>query len=402
MDIKKYTAKNRQRALETTSLKLGYNATILNHKKFGEDVDTLTQQATTQALKNAQDSLIESFLNQSKRSSLPEIKPSDNGSSNIHDEDTIESLKKEVRSLRQIVEGQLSVLTEHKKQEQSSVREGSVKQLAKLGIQPQLLETLIRQTGNPEEKTVHEVTSAVLSNLSAKISVNENKIVSSGGTVTFIGPSGVGKTTTLAKLAGLYVKKHGAGSIVLICTDADRAGAYKQLRKIGEDLSVPAIKAGNTTELSQLLLALKQKKLILIDQGNLTQQEVRTPTILMTKNIADQHIQHFLVIPATTEYTTLHHLAQSLTAEVEGCILTKVDEAANLGDALSTLVRTKLPIAYWTDTSSIDDFLHQATAQELITKAVTMAGKANTSISKERFGERPSHALSQQVIRKPA
>jgi flagellar biosynthesis protein FlhF len=298
--------------------------------------------------------------------------PSPSITTHTNHKDTVENLRNEIHSLRRLMETQPNVPTTTKKPKTLPTHADTVKQLAKLGIQPHLILDLIKSIPNLEKKTAHEVTSNALSTLSTQITADKSNILLTAGIITLIGPKTAGKTTTLVKIAQLHSQKFGMDSTVLVSADIQRKNAYEQLQEFGKNISVPVVKATNPTEISQLLLAMKDKRLILIDSGHLTQQEVQAPSSLVTKQITSKNIRHYLMLPATRKYAVLSHLIKSLADEVESCMITRIDETASLGRALSVIASHKLPVSYWTDGPYPVNSLQKATAQYLITKAVTM------------------------------
>lgn len=390
IEIKKYTANTSKDALNTIYKELGYDATILRVQMTEDGVEIIASARVSPAPSptnpklNPQSTPRNSVLHLSKPGEaglcLSLVTSADTTQSSIPPDETVSNLKDEVRKLRSLMTTQRETYRKRRKLEKHPMQADCVKQLKNLGLQPRLIKQLLEQVANPEKKTVHEITSIALSNLSAQITISENSITSKGGIATLIGPAGAGKTSTLAKLAKLHVKEHGADSTVIISGDNHGMGAYEKLLEIGEDISVPVVKAKNHAELSQLLLALNNKRLVLIDPGNLSQKELKNPSCLATKNIKGQTIRHYLVMAATAKYKVLNHLANGLATDVESCIITKVDEATDLGNMLSMLVNSKLKISFWTDSPQSDGILHKATAQHLITKAVTIIGNTPESI----------------------
>ena len=360
------TATINKNALETTHEKRGGNIFVPQSRIFGQHSERTNVLQDRRLPPWNSPSIKLATASNELVNAIPSI------TTPINHKDTVENLRNEIHSLRRLMETQPSTPTLTKKSKTPPTYADTIRQLAKLGIQPHVILDLIKSTPNLEKKTVHEVTSSALSILSTRITVDKSNILSISGVITLIGPKAAGKTTTLVKIAQLHSQKFGTDSTLLVSADIQRENAYEQLQKFGTDISVPVVKATSPTEISQLLLAMKDKRLILIDSGHLTRQEAQNPASFVTKQITGMNIRHYLMLPATRKYVILNHLMKSLANEVESCIITRVDETTNLGRALSVIASHKLPVSYWTDSPYPVNSFQKATAQHLITKAVTM------------------------------
>ena len=192
--------------------------------------------------------------------------------------------------------------------------------------------------------------------LLASIQVTDRDLIQSGGVFSVIGASGVGKTTTVAKLAARYALLHGRASVGLISTDAFKIGGQDQLATFGKLLGI-SVQTAHDEE--QLTFALKQnmdKQLVLIDSAGMSERDVRMNQHLARIKMHGGYAKNLLIASATSQPGLADVvLSEYAHAPVFGTVLTKIDEAVNLGSGLSTLLQTAVPMAYSCDGQSLSD-----------------------------------------------
>ena len=222
-----------------------------------------------------------------------------------------------------------------------------------------------------------------LINFSAALPILGKDLIEDGGVFAFLGSAGVGKTTTIGKLATRYVLDHGADSIALITTDRFRIAAHEQLRTYGKILgiSVQAVDESNTLE--SLLDALRHKKLVLIDTAGISVNHKSFE--IQRKQLADlrDRLNPVLLLSTTSQ-------AQVQAAELKAfsslqpvaSILTKTDEAVRLGESFGLLMSQKCPVAYTTHGQSIPDDIAIGESNNLISRAVALSRQR--SITKDQ------------------
>jgi len=284
----------------------------------------------------------------------------------------ISSMREEISKLRGMMEKQFSKAVP--KKEENPIRDTLQKQFLRIGLNNSLAGALVNTMQNIDELTPQMATREALALLSRQIRTSNDDILTTGGIVVLLGSAGSGKTTTLAKLASQFIQRHLSKDIILVSTDTVRIGAQEQLLAYGQLLGIPVLKAKDQNEINQILSAVGDKKLVLVDSASLTQNDLMNPKSLPTMQTGVKNVKHYLVMPASMQTATLEHIVASLsTADVlEAGIITKVDDSVNLGSALSAAIQHKLPIAYWSDGQDIASHLHTAKPQNLISKAVTM------------------------------
>ena len=188
------------------------------------------------------------------------------------------------------------------------------------------------------------------------------------GVVALLGPTGAGKTTTIAKLAVRFALRHGRDELALVTTDRYRLAAYEQLKALGRIIDVPVRLVEENTNLNKVLRSLRDKSLVLIDTAGFQQADDERRQQLEALESANVNIKKLLVLPCTNQDSTLPQAAYDLLAKsrIDACILSKTDETMSFGEVISLVVEKALPVAYITNGQSIPDDLQTAHAESLI------------------------------------
>ncbi len=284
----------------------------------------------------------------------------------------ISSMRQELSRLRGMMENQFSNMHMGLWAKSSPARASVLQRMTELGLTENLATKIVSSLKNIDNATPQLAARDALAALAKEIRVTGDKISKKGGTIVFIGPAGAGKTTTIAKLALQFTQQHGNDDIVLISTDTSRFGAHEQLAAYGRLLGIPVLRATEKDQIRELISAMQNKKMVLVDTAGLTQQDLRNPKSIATMALQIPNIQHYLVMPATAQYQILDRIISSFSRQdIAGAIMTKLDEAANLGELLSSAISNQLPISYWTEESKITSALHVANPRQLVEKAVS-------------------------------
>jgi flagellar biosynthesis protein FlhF len=197
----------------------------------------------------------------------------------------------------------------------------------------------------------------------------EPNIEDQGGIFALIGATGVGKTTSTAKLAALFAAKHGAHNLGLITLDAYRMGAHEQLRAYGRILNVPVHIAHDRAALEDLLELLAGKKMILIDTAGMPQRDARTREML--EMVSHKSIRKLLVVNASAQGDAIEDVLVAYQAhKCAGVVLSKLDEAVKLGPALDALIRHKTKILGVANGQRVPEDWHRLTATSLVHRAL--------------------------------
>lgn len=191
--------------------------------------------------------------------------------------------------------------------------------------------------------------------------------------IALVGPAGMGKTTTLAKLAARYVLKYGAQQIALVSMDSYRIGAQEQLKTLGRILNVSVTHVDPGQSLTQALAPLARKRVVLIDTAGLPATDPALKMQLETLASRGVKARNYLVLAATSQSQVLKAAYHSYKrCGLSGCILTKLDEAASLGEVLGLAIGQHLPVAYLADGPRIPDDLQIPRSHQLVSRAVSL------------------------------
>jgi flagellar biosynthesis protein FlhF len=282
-----------------------------------------------------------------------------------------ESMRFELNGLRELLEVQLGSLAWNQLQGSRPAQANLWRRLQRVGLSGPLSRDLLEMIPDIEEP--RQAWRMLLAHLARMIEVPEVEPLEEGGVIAMVGPAGMGKTTTLAKLAARYVLKYGAQNIALVSMDSFRIGAQEQLKTLGRILNVPVTHVDPGQSLAQALEPLLRKRVVLIDTAGL---QASDPALRMQlESLAGRGIKsrNYLVLATTSQKQVLTAAYQSYKrCGLAGCILTKLDETASLGEVLSLAISHELPVAYLTDGPRIPDDLHIPRRHQLVTRAVNV------------------------------
>ncbi len=284
--------------------------------------------------------------------------------SNVHDE---------LKLLRGLLQGQFAENDWARRQQQNPIEAELLKRLVNLGLPVELAESYATVNENAE---LDDAWYGVAASFAHDIPVAKADIIESGGCYALVGPTGVGKTTSIAKLAAMAVKQYGADSVALISTDSYRIAAHQQLEIYAQIMGVEVTSVTDADGLDQALRSFADKKLVLIDTAGIGQRDRRLTEQLACLNVSNHNINHLLVLSATSQLANLHESVKRFGQfRLQGAILTKLDEATSLGKVLATIIRAKLALYYITDGQNVPDDIHQAKAHQLVTEAISLANQ---------------------------
>jgi flagellar biosynthesis protein FlhF len=283
----------------------------------------------------------------------------------------VERLEEEMRSLRTLMESQLRVLEWRRYARHHPLQSELMRRLAGLGLAPRLAREVVEDLG--EAALGEQGWDLALRSLGARIPVLGEDLTESGGMFALVGATGVGKTTTVAKLAARFVMRHGRKDIALVSTDNYRIGAYDQLRAYARILDVPLYVAEDAAGLARTLDGLSDRRLVLVDTAGMSQRDTRLMEQMRNLRSASARLQSLLVISASAQRAMTREAVQRFShLHLAGCVLTKLDEAAQLGDALGAVIDAQLPVAWLGTGQRVPEDLVTARAERLVARAVEM------------------------------
>lgn len=263
----------------------------------------------------------------------------------------------EIRSLRKMVEQHLAGFAWGETARTQPVKTEIMRQMLDTGFSPQFSRELL--TDLPLEFDQSQAMAWVkgAADRSLMTISNEGDIVDRGGVYALVGPTGVGKTTTTAKLAARCVLRHGPSKVALVTTDGYRIGAHEQLRIYGRILGVSVHLLKDAAELRQTLRELQNKHMVLVDTMGMSQKDKLVPEL--TDMLAGCDVQRLLLLSSTSRGDTLDDVVRAYQGEqLAGCILTKIDEAASLATPLDVIMRHGLKLYYVSNGQRVPEDLH--------------------------------------------
>lgn len=277
-------------------------------------------------------------------------------------------LMAEMKQMRQMIAGQLASLSWFDNVRRSPTQTRLLRQMLANGFSPVLARYLIERlpADGSEAQADQWLQDALVRNLRC---VGADSIQRTGGVFALVGPTGVGKTTTTAKLAARFALEHGPASVGLITVDTYRMAASDQLRAFGRILNIPVHTARDAASLADLLDLFAGKKLVLVDTVGLGQRDRRLAELFAA--LPAGRLQRLLVLNAGAQGEMLEEVVQAYGAgRGTRCVISKLDEAARCGAALDVVIRHQLQLEGFTNGQRVPEDWHDARAQLLVHKAL--------------------------------
>lgn len=279
--------------------------------------------------------------------------------------DQLNSIKAELESIKNVLKFQVNGLAEEKNRRKNPVHQYLLEELKKMGISKKLAQQFVEFLPNQIDQK--QGWRYVLRLLSNRIHVGANDILTQSGVVALVGPTGTGKTTTIAKLAAKYAQKYGSEQVAMITIDTYRIAAFEQLATYGKIIGCVVKKAYNSQELNDALYQLRNKKLVLIDTAGFSQRDERLIEQLKQYEVnVNMNIKKYLILPAGAQYQVLNQTVKAYRGtQLNGCIFSKLDESYSLGEALSVMIENDLSLSYVTDGQRVPEDIKLADAANL-------------------------------------
>ena len=276
----------------------------------------------------------------------------------------------ELRAMRGLMETQLAELSWTTTAQREPHKSEVLRAMLAAGFSSTLSRYLIEKlpAGKDSAASLRWIKTVLSRNVSAM--TNEDAIMAQGGVFALVGPTGVGKTTSTAKLAARCVMRHGPEKLALITTDAYRIGGHEQLRIYGKILGVMVHSVKDEADLRIALKELRSKHTVLIDTVGVSQRDqmVTEQVAMLSETGAD--VQRLLCLNATSTNETLSEVVRAYQGSgLAGCIMTKLDEAASIGSVLDVVIRQKLKLFYISTGQRVPEDLHLADRAMLVDRA---------------------------------
>jgi flagellar biosynthesis protein FlhF len=292
-------------------------------------------------------------------------------------------MQQEMASIRSLLEHQVSGLMWQDMAQKDPQRAVLVNRLLALGLNEQIADQIAGYV--PEQAHEKQAWAQATQLIAQQINTTQNDIIQRGGVVALVGPTGVGKTTTIAKLAAGFAQVHGSDQVALISTDTFRIAGFEQLATYGKIIGCQVSLAKDSHSLDVLLQQFSKKKLILIDTAGMGQRDLRLAEQL-TALVSNTRvrIRNYLVLAANSQQAVMQeNVDRFKKVPLSGCIYTKLDESISIGEIITTSIQNGLPIGYLTDGQRVPEDIKVANAEKLVTLADKMASKSidNNNVS---------------------
>lgn len=298
----------------------------------------------------------------------------------------ISRLHNEIADMRNTIELQLSHMAETQerqfieatssfsKEDASPIVASIKQQLEYLGLTKSCNQQLIKSIKKNKMPDTNKqlLWTHVLAELAKNIPNNISDPVAKGGMYAFLGTTGVGKTTTIAKLAARYVMQHGAEGVVLLTTDNYRIASHNQLTSLAKILNVTVQVVEDFQQLPSYIKQLRHSKLVLIDTPGMGYADPLLKSHLHVLREC-KGVENVLVLSANSQYQMMKASLHSYRmVGLRYCVMTKLDECASLGDAISVMSDHEVPLAYITDGQSVPEDIAVLKPSQLVSRAVDM------------------------------
>ncbi|MCF6202559.1 MAG: flagellar biosynthesis protein FlhF [Methylococcaceae bacterium] len=283
-------------------------------------------------------------------------------------ESFMQEMRDEIKSLKAVFNTKLSEASWAQGVKSNPVRVDLLHKLSEMEISKQLaIKIANRLDSHKNSRLAFKKAKDMLSKV---LPISNDNLLEDGGIVALVGPTGVGKTTTIAKLAAKYILKYGSGSVALITTDNHRVGAHEQLNTYAKLLDVPMQVATNADELRKHINHFNDKQLILIDTAGMSQRDMRLADQIQTLQQHEVPIKTYLVMSASTQQKAINEIIRVFKVfEPEASILTKLDETVALGSTLSVIIEHQLPIAFMTNGQQVPEDIYYPDSIDLINQS---------------------------------
>ncbi|HVN45655.1 MAG TPA: flagellar biosynthesis protein FlhF [Steroidobacteraceae bacterium] len=391
MRIIRYVAPNTRLALRGIRERLGDHAVILSSRRIAEGIEVtagaeiagaaVEPPATVAPEPAAAPAASAAAAPEAGAAALPDSLPP---------QPATEAIGQELKSLREMLETQVAQLAWSDLTRRMPVHAAILEELAAIGIGRDIAGRVSAQLPAGIDRT--SARRFVLTALAQYLPVAAERSLEDGGRLAFIGATGVGKTTSLAKIAVRWSLRHSARELALIAADSARIGAHDELRALGELLGAAVYVPQRFGDLPQLLDELGRFRLVLIDTPGCSVRDPRFAQRLAVLANCASHLQSVLVLAASTQAAALEETVRRFApANPASVLLTKLDEAASLGGALSVLIRARLPLLYVSEGQRVPEDLRPARALDLLSRAVALArdngASADEDLLRRRFGK---------------
>jgi flagellar biosynthesis protein FlhF len=382
MKIKRFFAPDMRTAFRLVREEQGPNAVILSSRRTDDGVEVvaatdydeaLVQQAVratrrTPAQAAAPEGAPPLPPPQAAASAEPKLRPQPLPEP-IAEDPNLDEMRRELSGMRALLEREIARHA-HERLRVSPLKAQVLEDLEEFGCEPETARAIAACMNDGIEP--RKARGHALGLWAKSIPAVRGDVTAAGGMFALVGPTGVGKTTTIAKLAARFARRNGPRDIALVTTDTYRIGAREQLYTYGRLIGVPVFEAGSREALAQTLARLADYRLVLVDTAGMSQRD-RSLAQQLAWIEAVPNLRPLLCLPANAQPIDLDEVVRRFwSVRPEAVVLTKLDETGRLGASLSVAMRHQLPVAYVTDGQRVPEDLHLAEPHRLVLRAAEL------------------------------
>ena len=282
------------------------------------------------------------------------------------------SIVDELHAMRDLIEDRFNTFAWLNQAKQHPIQSNLMLKLMRAGYSPTLSRTILEHM--PETLGAAEAMQWMMEAIERNLKTSEpdQTLQGEGGIYALVGATGVGKTTTVAKLAGLCARAHGPASVGMITLDTQRMGAHEQLREHARSMGLVAHLAHDRAALQDLLGLFANKRLVLIDTSGLAPRDLGKDNALNVLELPG--IQRLLVLNAGAQGDSLDQVVAAFkSGGVQQAVLSKIDEAVKLGPALDVAIRHQLLLRGVTHGQKVPDDWAIADARDLVRQSMRVS-----------------------------
>ena len=371
MKVRRYVAPSMRSAMDMVRQAQGSDVMILSNRNVEGGVEVIT------AVGELDQAVLDTLAARQKQTALPAATPppgvarEDEAARLWTNPETLRQMQRELGALKNLVEQQLSGFAWHDFEDRHPVRARLVRALTGLGLVPQIAREVVTEV--PHEMDYEQGWQHSLEQLGARLQTLADPL-RHGGRIALCGSTGVGKTTLASKLAARFALSHSPEQVALISADDQRLGAHHQLTTFGRLLGLHVETLRQFEQLPARLEALRSKALVIVDLPGYPPHDPQLHGLLTALHAHHTPLQCYLVAAATTDYSSLARITTALADfPLDACCLTKLDEAAALGPALSMLIEAQLPLAYISAGQQVPDDLECITRAEFVRRMLALS-----------------------------
>ena len=384
MKIKRYEASDMRQALRQIREEMGADVVILSSRRVGDRVEvTVANDEDVRSATMAESSRVTADgVAVSRKAVTPDVRVSEAAKPAALTAGDVGPLGEELKILRRMLETQVAQLAWNDRERRSPFSVEVLRDLSAIGFSGDIVSKLV--DGIPPELGLSRARRLAIARLADDVTVTGDRWMDYGGVVALVGPTGVGKTTTVAKLAARWVLRHGSTGLALISCDALRFGGHEQVKRLGRLVGAQTYTIDDLADLPALLARLDGRRLVLIDTAGMSQRDERWPPMLSSLHAASPQMEVALTLSAASQAGAIEETVSRCAATPPtSCILTKLDETTSLGGILSSLIRTRLAVSYLSDGQRIPEDLRPARALDMLALAVSLADRSGASVDED-------------------